>query len=224
MNNAKLTKRKISKVSMLSLGLLILGIGFISWSLFHILLQSVPSSPTEIISPKIELASQQNASIDEIITVPEQFSTASMVINKDEILYPVRPEEGDTIGTLTIPALDQELPIIHGAGEDELDKGIGHFAQSVLPGENNNSVLSGHRDTVFRDLGELQIGDQLIVHTSAGTFTYEINNTQIVDKDDKTIITPTDHAVLTVTTCYPFVYVGAAPDRYILSADLVQRE
>jgi sortase A len=224
MNNENPTRNKLSKVNMLSLGLLILGIGFISWALFHILLQSVHSAPLEHTPSTFKQSFQQNEETEEINTLPVQSSKPPVVLNQDEILYPVRPEEGDTLGTLTIPALDQELPIIHGVGEDELEKGIGHFAQSVLPGENNNSVLSGHRDTVFRDLGKLQIGDQLIVQTSAGTFTYEIINTQIVDKDDKTIITPMDHAVLTVTTCYPFSYVGAAPDRYILSADLIQSE
>ncbi len=206
---------------MLSLGLLILGIGFITWSLIHILAQpnqnvSIANkpSPDRLSPPIIEEKEQINA---------ELIDTASPTIIRNQaiILYPIRPEVGDTIGSLVIPALDQEIPIIHGVGEDELEKGIGHFAQSVLPGENDNSVLSGHRDTVFRDLGKLELGDQFIVNTSAGTFTYEIINTQIVDKDDKTIITPSDHAVLTVTTCYPFSYVGAAPDRYILSAELV---
>lgn len=98
---------------------------------------------------------------------------------------------------------------------------MGHFIQSVLPGEQDNSVLSGHRDTVFREIGDLLIGDLLIVETSAGIFTYEVTGTRIVDKDDQTVIVPTDHAVLTLTTCYPFRYVGPAPDRYIVSADLL---
>ena len=139
----------------------------------------------------------------------------------DKPLYPVYPAQGDNIGSLTIPALEQKLPIIEGTGTDELKKGVGHFIQSVLPGVEDNCVLSGHRDTVFSRLGELKIGDRLIVQTSAGTFTYEIKRIRIVDKDDKTVIVPTDHAVLTVTTCYPFGYIGNAPDRYILVADLV---
>lgn len=141
-----------------------------------------------------------------------------------EILYPIRPSEGDLIGSLIIPALKQEMAIIHGADEEELEKGVGHFAQSVLPGENNNAVLSGHRDTIFRQLGNLKLGDKFVTVTSAGRFTYEIIKGQIVDKDDKTIIVPTDQAVLTVTTCYPFRYVGNAPKRYILTAVLVERE
>lgn len=59
-----------------------------------------------------------------------------------------QPTVGEDMGTLTIPKLNATIPIIHGTGEDELDKGVGHFADSVLPGEADNSVLSGHRDTV----------------------------------------------------------------------------
>jgi sortase A len=141
---------------------------------------------------------------------------------EDIILYPIRPKDGENIGNLTIPALKRVIPIIQGANEDELKKGVGHFSRSVLPGEANNSVLSGHRDTVFRKLGKLKIGDELITKTSAGTFTYRIKETRIVHKDDKTVIVPADHAVLTVTTCYPFRYIGDAPDRYIIIADLIE--
>lgn len=98
---------------------------------------------------------------------------------------------------------------------------MGHFSQSVLPGAKDNCVLSGHRDTVFAELGKLKVGDRLVARTQAGTFTYEISRIRIVDKDDKTVIVPADHAVLTVTTCYPFDYLGSAPDRYVLVADLV---
>jgi len=137
------------------------------------------------------------------------------------VLYPDYPSAGDDIGTLSIPALEQQFPIVQGTGDAELKEGVGHFVQSVLPGENDNCVLSGHRDTVFSRLGDLKVGDRLVVKTSAGVFTYAISRIWIVDKDDRTVIVPTDHAVLTVSTCYPFHFVGHAPDRYILSADLV---
>ena len=149
----------------------------------------------------------------------------SIVIPKsNKTLYPVYPTEGDNIGNLTIPALKQKLPLLQGTDDKTLTKGVGHFTQSVLPGEEDNCVLSGHRDTVFRDLGNLRIGDELIIQTSAGTFTYEVIGTRIVHKDDKTVIVPTDHAVLTMTTCYPFNFIGNAPDRYIVSAALVKNK
>jgi sortase A len=132
--------------------------------------------------------------------------------------------EGDHIGNLKIPALNKRLPIIEGTAADELEKGVGHFVGSALPGEEDNCVLSAHRDTFFAELGRLEIGDQLIVETSTGTYTYEIAGIRIVDKDDRTVIVPTERAVLTLTTCYPFRYVGSAPDRYIVSADLVARQ
>jgi sortase A len=223
MNNLKSFRNKLSITGILSLGFLILGIGFICLALIHIREQAVPSLAIEP-KPTSSLPTLQLNKLSEVNAVPAESIHLSNLPKQDEILYSIRPEKGDNIGSLTIPALNQVLPIIHGADEDELKKGVGHFAQSVLPGEANNSVLSGHRDTVFRKLGKLKIGDQLITKTSAGTFTYVINLTRIVHKDDKSVIVPTDHAVLTVTTCYPFYFVGDAPDRYIITADLVKRE
>jgi sortase A len=135
-------------------------------------------------------------------------------------LYPVKPEKGELIGELYIPKLDQTLPIYHGTDEDELEKGVGHFAGSVLPGEKDNSVLSGHRDTVFRQLGKVGKGDLLVAKTSAGEFTYKVKKVRIVDKDDRTVIVPKPKATLTLTTCYPFDYIGSAPERYVLVAEL----
>jgi sortase A len=220
MNERKFHHRKRSITGVLSLGFLILGISIIGWAVMHIRGQDVPSLAADY-KPASSIPFVQATKVSEVSSDPLEPSNTPKSI---EILYPIRPKKGDTIGSLTIPALKQVLPIIHGVDEDELMRGVGHFAQSVLPGEANNSVLSGHRDTVFRQLGKLQIGDQLITKTSAGTYTYVINHTRIVHKDDKSVIVPTDLAVLTVTTCYPFYFVGDAPDRYIITADLFKRD
>ena len=197
---------KFSLVNILFLGSFVLGIGCICWALINIGAQSINSADVYR-SPSFS---------------PTTFAVKPPdILNADKILYPLYPVEGDNIGSLSIPVLKQKLPIIQGTGADDLKKGVGHFTQSVLPGEKDNCVLSGHRDTVFAKLGKLKIGDQLIVQTSAGTYTYEIKRIRIVDKDDKTVIVPTDHAVLTLSTCYPFHFIGNAPDRYILIADLV---
>ncbi|WP_409305986.1 class D sortase [Peribacillus sp. SCS-155] len=140
-----------------------------------------------------------------------------------EELYPVRPKIGEKMGKLFIPKLNATLPIYHGTNEDELAKGVGHFAGSVLPGEKDNSVLSGHRDTVFRKLGQIGINDILIVQTKAGEFQYRVNKVRIVDENDRTVIVPKPRATLTVSTCYPFDYIGSAPQRYILVAHLVKK-
>jgi sortase A len=143
---------------------------------------------------------------------------------KKNVLYPVRPKKGANIGELVIPKLGASLPIFHGTDEEELEKGVGHFPKSVLPGENDNSVLSGHRDTVFRKLGEVGKGDTLIVKTTAGTFTYKVKNVRIVDKDDRTVIVPKPRATLTVSTCYPFDFIGSSPQRFILVAELIKEK
>ncbi|MFD1021089.1 class D sortase [Thalassobacillus hwangdonensis] len=142
----------------------------------------------------------------------------------EDALYTSAPEIGEHMGELIIPNLDESLQIYHGTDEDELEKGVGHFADSVMPGEQDNTVLSGHRDTVFRRLGEVGVGDELTVKTEAGKFTYRVRKVRIVDQDDRTVIVPKPKATLTVSTCYPFDFIGSAPDRYILIADLIESE
>jgi len=157
-------------------------------------------------------------------TVQAKESTKEVEESSDQTLYDVRPKVGEQMGELRIPKLDAALPIYHGTNEDELEKGVGHFADSMLPGEKDNSVLSGHRDTVFRKLGEVGKGDLLVVETTAGTFTYKVRKVRIVDKDDRSVIVSMPRATLTVSTCYPFTFVGAAPERYVLVAYLVKSE
>ncbi len=126
---------------------------------------------------------------------------------------------GDTVGVFYIPRLDREIPIIEGTDEEELAQGVGHYAGTGYPGENKQILLSGHRDTVFRQFGELEDGGELHVKMEHGTFIYEIRDHKIVDADDTTVIDPsrTDE-VLTVSTCYPFSFIGSAPDRYVIYA------
>ena len=128
---------------------------------------------------------------------------------------------GDFIGTLEIPALKKTMPIFEGTEDSQLKKGVGHFEGSVLPGVRDNSVLAGHRDSVFSQLGKLQLGDKLIVTTATGNYTYQIARFRIVNADDRTVIVPTTRAVLTLSTCYPFSFIGNAPKRFIVSANLI---
>ncbi|WP_044894247.1 class D sortase [Bacillus alveayuensis] len=129
------------------------------------------------------------------------------------------PNEGEAVGILKIPRLQAELPIIEGTDPDDLEKGVGHYKGSFYPDENGQIVLSGHRDTVFRKIGELKIGDELIIELPYGTFSYKMMDTKIVDADDTSIITlQNEYEELIVTTCYPFSYVGNAPERYIIYA------
>ena len=225
MNKIKLFSGKKSLVTVLSMGLMVLGIGCLLFAIFGIWAQSnysgnVNNRSSSIVKP----VATKPSKLEGVSTNKAKSDSSLAILTAHKAIYTVYPSEGDNIGTLTIPALKRKLPILQGTDSKELKKGVGHFAQSVLPGEKDNCVLSGHRDTAFRQIGNLKIGDKLIVQTSAGTFTYEVNKTRIVHEDDKTVIVPTDHAVLTITTCYPFNFIGNAPDRYIVSASLIKSE
>lgn len=145
-------------------------------------------------------------------------------INPADAAKEFNPDEGETAGILHIPSLEADLPIIEGTHEDELAKGVGHYGGTAYPLQNEQIVLSGHRDTVFRRMGELEIGDLLTLKLEYGDFSYAITETKIVDADDRTIIVPHDEEVLTLTTCYPFSFVGYAPDRYIIYAYPVDKD
>ena len=135
-----------------------------------------------------------------------------------------KPKIGQVIGILSIPRLKRDLRIIEGTGSKELKRGVGHYVRSVLPGVNDNSVLSGHRGTVFKNLDDIKIKDLLIVTTSYGEFVYKVYKLRIVKANDKTVIVPTQDAILTLSTCYPFIYKGNAPKRYIVQASLVNSD
>lgn len=204
---------KHSPCKSLSLGIIILGVGCISLFVFGTLFHSRNFPRTFNI---------QNSAQSTFVEESEASSDKKMASDQSDVAnYAVNPSEGDNVGTISIPALKREINIFQGTGADELSKGVGHFIQSVLPGVKDNCVLSGHNDSVFAKLDGLEIGDLIIIQTAAGEFTYKINETKVVDKDDKTVIVPTDEATLTLTTCYPFVMIGPAPERYIVMARLI---
>lgn len=141
-------------------------------------------------------------------------SSPAPLIDRSEF----KPKQNDVIGLLEIPKLNEELPIIEGTDEEMLARGVGHYSTTAFPSDNEQILLSGHRDTVFRNFGKLAVGDRFIVKLPYGTYEYEIKSTDIVDKDDTSVIRKMGKEVLVVSTCYPFHYVGSAPERYILYA------
>lgn len=133
-------------------------------------------------------------------------------------------KSGEFIGTISIPRLKRTIKIFEGTDSKSLAKGVGHYIRSVMPGRQDNSVLAGHRDTVFSHLDKVKIGDFVVIGTGTGTYIYQVKRIRIVDKNDLTVIVPTSDATLTLSTCYPFRFIGNAPKRYIVSASLVPEE
>ena len=149
-------------------------------------------------------------------SIPALGSFNSQAFSHTNLL--LKPRTGDLIGTLKISRLNETIPIYEGTQAAELKKGAGHYEKSVLPGANDNSVISGHRDSVFSKFGALKLGDSLTVTTSYGKFIYKIKSFRIVKANDRTVIVPTKDTRLTLSTCYPFYYIGTAPNRFIVTA------
>ncbi len=138
------------------------------------------------------------------------------------VIYQKSPHLGSRLGTITFPTLNLSWPIYEGTTTTQLAKGVGHFVQSVMPGQNDNTVLSGHRTTVFNRLGQLKRGQDILVQTSAGTFKYAIRSLRIVLRTDRSVIVHTNQAVLTLTTCYPFNNIGTTTKAFIVTAFLTK--
>jgi sortase A len=127
---------------------------------------------------------------------------------------------GETLAKLKIPRLDAELFVIEGDGPRELRRGPGHLAGTALPGEKGNCVIAGHRDTHFRILKDIREGDDIVLQTDAGQYLYRVRKTHIVSPENTSALRPTTTAALNLITCYPFYYVGSAPKRFVVEAQL----
>ncbi len=126
---------------------------------------------------------------------------------------------GDIIGILEIPKLNKQLPVIEGTDESELEKGVGHYSTTKLPGQKDRIFLAGHRDTVFKKMGDLQIGDIILFQIDGLIHKYEIFETLIIDESNLSVLIPTNpKEILTLSTCYPFEYLSSTEERYIINA------
>jgi LPXTG-site transpeptidase (sortase) family protein len=116
---------------------------------------------------------------------------------------------------LEIPRLGLSTVIFEGTGEDVLLRGAGHLRGSALPGEKGNVVVAGHRDTFFRPLRNLREGDAIDLDLGSGLRHYVVAETEIVNPEDTEVLQATPRPMLTLVTCYPFYFVGNAPQRFI---------
>lgn len=132
----------------------------------------------------------------------------------------VRPREGEAFAKLSIPRLDTELYVVEGDDSSDLLRGPGHLPGTAMPGDDGNCVIAAHRDTHFRVLKDIHKGDDIIVQTSRGQFLYRVASTQIVQPTNTAALQPTHDAELKLITCYPFYYVGSAPKRFVVEAQL----
>jgi sortase A len=126
--------------------------------------------------------------------------------------------DGGTLGEMLIPRLGLTAIVVQGDSPAILQRAVGHLADTALPGESGNVVLAGHRDTFFRPLKRVRAGDAITLRTGDGDFEYLVESTAVVPPGDVQVLQPTGGRTLTLITCFPFSYVGPAPDRFIVRA------
>jgi sortase A len=139
-------------------------------------------------------------------------------------LAPAQPriQNGALLGRLAIPRLKMRSVVREGAGQDTLDVALGHIPGTAMPGQAGNAGIAGHRDTLFRGLRNIAKDDVIEFQTPAGSYNYKVESTGIVKPGDVGVLHAGQHPEMTLVTCYPFYYVGSAPDRFVVKARLVE--
>jgi sortase A len=128
------------------------------------------------------------------------------------------PSRGDVIGELQIPRLDISVVIFEGDDAGILRIGAGHIPWTALPAASGNIGIAAHRDTYFRPLRLIRLNDLIELKTPAGASRYCVTETKIVKPSDIGVLARTPGRDLTLVTCYPFYYIGSAPERFIVHA------
>jgi len=132
---------------------------------------------------------------------------------------PVRPEPGSAIARIEIPRLGMSAMVVEGADQRSLKLGPGHIRGTAYPGKGGNVGFAGHRDTFFRPLRHARESDSIDVTTPNGSYRYTIASMQVVEPGNVRVLDPTERESLTLITCYPFDFLGAAPKRFVIRAE-----
>ena len=122
------------------------------------------------------------------------------------------------LAVLEIPRLGLRVAVLEGTDEVTLNRGLGHIGGTPLPGQGGNVGISGHRDGFFRCLKDIRVGDRIRLVLPAEAEVYEVVGTRVVAPTEVSVLAPTPGPTLTLVTCYPFYYVGSAPERFIVTA------
>jgi sortase A len=130
--------------------------------------------------------------------------------------------EPTLIGKISIPRLAISAIVKEGVDDDTLGIAVGHFPSSPLPGRPGNVAVSAHRDTFFRNLKDVRRDDEITMSTESGRYVYRVASYRVVLPTDVSVLAPSPgENTLTLVTCYPFYFVGPAPKRFIVRAQLV---
>jgi sortase A len=126
--------------------------------------------------------------------------------------------EGGVIGEIEVARLHLKAIVVQGDSHTLLRRAVGHIPETALPGATGNVVLAGHRDTFFRPLRNIRLGDAITLKTPDGAFQYLVESTEVVPASNMEVLNASSGRILTLITCFPFDYIGPAPNRFVVRA------
>ncbi len=154
-----------------------------------------------------------------------------MAVQNDTAARPEKPEAaleaspprdtGSTLAILRIPSTGIEVPVLDSIRSTALNRGVGHIDGTSTPDGVGNIGIAGHRDSFFRPLKDIEVGAEIEIETFGAVRSFRVTELSIVDPLDVSVLDAREDTMLTLVTCYPFYYVGPAPDRFIVHATLV---
>jgi len=127
------------------------------------------------------------------------------------------------LAVLRLDKFKIRVPVYEGTDELTLNRGAGWIIGTTRPGETGNVGIAGHRDGSFRALKDIAIGDVIELTTTGARATYAVDQLEIVYPDNVGVLLPRRMPSITLTTCYPFYFMGDAPQRFIVHAALRQQ-
>jgi sortase A len=131
--------------------------------------------------------------------------------------------ESSSLGRIEIGPIGLTAMIQEGTDDRTLERAVGHIAGTPLPGQHGNVALAGHRDTFFRGLRNIRQDDEITLTTLSGAYHYRVDSTNVVEPDETEVLDAVAGDILTLVTCYPFNFVGSAPQRFIVRAHRISR-
>ena len=133
------------------------------------------------------------------------------------------PVRGSWVAKLDAPSVHLSATVLEGSDDATLGRAAGHIEETPFPWQSGNIGIAGHRDTTFRAVRHLHLGDPIELTTAGSVYRYRVTKTFIVDPEDVYVLDPGAGPMLTLVTCYPFEFIGHAPHRYIIQAELVDQ-
>jgi sortase A len=183
-------------------GSLVAGGFLVAWPLFVY----VESAYTQW-SGERQLASA-SASAKEVVVAPKPQARVS----------PGQPKRGSVLGRFAVPRLDLAFVVLEGTDNRTLDRSIGHVEGTSFLGQPGNIGIAGHRNTHFRKLEWIRRGDLIVLSTPQGEYRYRVEWMRLFSPTDIHVLDEEHGPAVTLVTCFPFEYVGAAPLRYVVRA------